>query len=112
MADVQGSEKARLIVQFHFSFLLGSMTLQRLQHASFERSTIDIVKTESFPALDNPSLIDFTRPLLSLRATQVRLVILNSPGKYASRLLEVAYHLGMLRKDWVWIVSDAIATEV
>jgi hypothetical protein len=88
------------------------MTLQHLQHASFEHKAVDIVKTETFPALENPSLVDFTRPLLSLRATQMRLVILSSPGKYASQLLNVAYHLGMLGKGWVWIVSDAVATQV
>ncbi|XP_028411022.1 glutamate receptor ionotropic, kainate 2-like isoform X2 [Dendronephthya gigantea] len=90
----------------------GYTTLQRLRHASFQRTTIDIVKTETFPALDDPSLIDFTSPLLSLRSSQVRLVILCSPGKYAKRLLDVAYHLGMVTQDWVWIVSDAIATEM
>ena len=88
------------------------MTLQHLQYASFQHKTIDIVKTETFPALEDPLLVDFTSPLSSLRATQIRLVILNCPGKYASRLLNVAYHHGMLTKGWVWIVSDAIVTQV
>lgn len=88
------------------------MTFLRLKHASFDHSNINIIKTESFPTLEDPSLVDFATPLKSLRATQVRLVILNCPGKYASRLLQEAYHLGMLRKGWVWIVGDDIGTEV
>ena len=88
------------------------MTFQRLQHESLRRSTFDIIKTESFPALDDPSTIDFTTPLASLRATQTRLVILSCPGKYAERIFYNAYHLGMLTKGWVWFVSDAIAVQV
>lgn len=88
------------------------MTFLRLKHASFDHPNIHIIKTESFSALEDPSLVDFDTPLKSLRATQVRLVVLNCPGKYASRLLQVAYHLGMLTKGWVWIVGDDIGTEV
>lgn len=86
--------------------------MQRLRLASFQRTTIDIVKTESFPALQDPSLIDFKSPLLSLRTAQVRVVILCSSGKYAKRLLDVAHNLRMVSHGWIWIVSDAIATEV
>ena len=90
----------------------GSMTLQHLRHSSFEHKTIDIVKTETFPARKNPSDVTFESPLLSLRATQIRLVILNSPGKYASELLHEADHLHMLDRGWVWIVSDAIVSQI
>ena len=101
-----------LYVDNIFYLFSGAMTFLRLKHASFDHPTINIIKTESFPALDDPSLVDFATPLKSLHATQVRLVILNCPGKYASSLLHVAHHLGMLRKSWVWIVGDDIATEV
>ena len=88
------------------------MTLQHLQHSSFEHKAIDVVKTETFPALEDSSVVDFTSPLVSLRATQIRLVILNSPGKYASELLAIANNLGMLNRGWVWFVSDAIVGQV
>ena len=101
-----------LYVDNIFYLFSGAMTFLRLKHASFDHPTINIIKTESFPALEDPSLVDFATPLKSLHATQVRLVILNCPGKYASSLLQVAYHLGMLKKEWVWIVGDDIATEV
>lgn len=88
------------------------MTFQHFRHGSFKHPTIEIVKAETFPALQDPSLVDFTTILLSLRATLVRLVILNCPGKYATRLLQLANSLGMLNKRWVWIVGDAVATQV
>ena len=100
------------IVHFkRIPYFPGAISLEHIRQSSFERK-ISVVKTETFPALENVSLIDFSDPLLSIRSLDVRIVILNCPGKYAKQIFDVALSLGMLSSEWVWIVSDAIATEV
>ena len=68
------------------------------------------IKDLIFFSADNTTT-DISGPLSDIRHSLVKVIVLNAAAEFGKRVLEKAQELGLMGPEYVWIVTDAIASQ-
>lgn len=74
--------------------------ITRRDEAKFVIKAITFFNAVPVPLLNNT--------LKNIKRSLARVIILNCESQYASRVLEEAFKMGLMAREYVWIVTDAI----